>query len=90
MHRLVVACAISCVTSADIALAQTPTNLQGIWVAKTADCGDLNLKIIGQSRSGAITGSMECVRTGQATRFGQTSIAGKQLAGKSDGTYVNN
>ena len=89
MHRLVVACAISCVTSADIALAQTPTNLQGIWVAKTADCGDLNLKIIGQSRSGAITGSMECVRTGQATRFGQTSIAGKQLAGKFDGTYVN-
>ncbi len=32
---------------------------------------------------------MECVKTGQATRFGQTSIAGKQLAGKFDGTFVN-
>ena len=62
---------------------------QGIWVAKTADCGELNLLITSQSRSGAITDSKECVRTGQATRFGQTSIAGKQLAGKFDGTYVN-
>jgi hypothetical protein len=88
-HRFVVACAISCVISPDIARAQTPTNIQGNWVAKTADCGDLNLRIAGQSRSGVITGSMECVRTGQAARFGQNLIAGKQIAGKFDGTYVN-
>ena len=89
MYRFVVACAISCVVSPDIARAQTPTNIQGNWVAKTADCGDLNLRIAAQSRSGVITGSMECVRTGQAARFGQNVIAGKQMAGKFDGTYVN-
>jgi hypothetical protein len=88
MHRFVVACAISCISSADIALAQTSTNIQGNWVAKTADCGDLNLKITIQARS-VITGSMECVRTGQAVRFGQKLTAGKQMAGKFDGTYVN-
>jgi hypothetical protein len=89
MHRFVVACAISCISSADIALAQTSSNIQGNWVAKTADCGDLNLKITSQARSGVITGSLECVRTGQAVRFGQKLIAGKQMAGKFDGTYVN-
>ena len=89
MYRFVVACAIACVTPADLLLAQTATNIQGNWVAKTADCGDLNLKITGQSRSGVITGTMECVRTGQAARFGQQLIAGRQMAGKFDGTYVN-
>jgi hypothetical protein len=89
MHRFVLACAIACGTSADVLLAQTTTDIQGSWVAKTADCGDLNLRITGQSRSGVITGTMECVRTGQAARFGQQLIAGKQMAGKFDGTYVN-
>ena len=32
---------------------------------------------------------MECARTSQAAPFGQKLIAGKQLAGKFDGTYVN-
>ena len=89
MLRFVLACAIACGTSADVLLAQTTTDIQGSWVAKTADCGDLNLRITGQSRSGVITGTMECVRTGQAARFGQQVIAGKQMAGKFDGTYVN-
>jgi hypothetical protein len=43
MYRFVVACAISCVMSPDIARAQTPINIQDNWVAKTAECGDLNL-----------------------------------------------
>ena len=34
-HRFVVASAISCILFADIALAQTPPNIQGNWVAKT-------------------------------------------------------
>lgn len=89
MHRLVLAWAIACVASADAALAQTATSIQGNWVAKTGDCGDLNLKIASQSRSGVITGTMECARTGQVTRFGQQLIAGKQMAGKFDGTVVN-
>jgi len=89
MLRFFLACAIACGTSADVLLAQTTTDIQGSWVAKTADCGDLNLRITGQSRSGVITGTMECVRTGQAARFGQQEIAGKQMAGKFDGTYVN-
>jgi hypothetical protein len=58
-------------------------------VAKTADCGDLNLKISSQSRSGVITGTLECVKTGQAARFGQQMISGTQMAGKFDGTYVS-
>lgn len=89
MNRLVFVCAIACVTPADIVLAQTPTNLQGNWVAKTADCGELNLRITGQSRSGVVTGTIECVRTGQAARFGPQLVAGRQMAGKFDGTYVN-
>jgi hypothetical protein len=89
MQRFVLACAIAYVTSADVVLAQTATSIQGNWVAKTGDCGDLNLKIASQSRSGVITGTMECVRTGQVTRFGQQLIAGKQMAGKFDGTVVN-
>lgn len=89
MHRFVVAWAIACVIPADVLLAQAATNIQGKWVAKTADCGDLNLKITGQSRSGVITGTVECVRTGQAARFGQQLIAGRQMAGRFDGTYVN-
>lgn len=89
MHRLVLACAIACVACADAALAQTATSIQGNWVAKTGDCGDLNLRIASQSRSGVITGTMECVRTGQVSRFGQQLIAGKQMAGKFDGTVVN-
>jgi hypothetical protein len=48
-HRFVVASAISCILFADIALAQTPPNIQGNWVAKTADCGDLHLKITSQA-----------------------------------------
>ena len=89
MHRFALACAIAYVTSADVALAQTATSIQGNWVAKTGDCGDLNLRIASQSRSGVITGTIECVRTGQVTRFGQQLIAGKQMAGKFDGTVVN-
>ena len=88
MRRFVLTCAIACVASVD-ALAQTASGIQGNWMAKTADCGDLNLRITGQSRSGAITGTMECVRTGQVARFGQQLIAGKQMVGKFDGTLVN-
>jgi len=89
MRRFVLACALACVATADVGLAQTATSLQGNWVAKTGDCGDLRLKIASQSRAGVITGTMECVRTGQVARFGQQVIAGKQLAGKFDGTLVN-
>lgn len=89
MHRFVLACAIACVAPAGVLLAQTPADIQGSWVAKTAGCGDLKLRITGQSRSGVITGTVECVRTGQAARFGPQLIAGRQMAGKFDGTYVN-
>jgi hypothetical protein len=89
MHRFVLVCALAYVTSADVGLAQTATSIQGNWVAKTGDCGDLKLRIVSQSRSGAITGTMECVRTGQVTHFGQQLIAGKQMSGKFDGTLLN-
>ena len=89
MHRFVVACAISCVIPPDIVLAQTPADIKGNWVAKSEGCGDLKLKITSQSKSGVLTGRMECVRTGQAMPFGQKLIAGKQMAAKFDGTYVN-
>jgi hypothetical protein len=89
MQRFIVACAISCVIPADVVLAQAPADIKGIWVAKTAGCGDLKLKITSQTQSGVITGSMECVRTGQTASFGQKLIAGKQMAAKFDGTYVN-
>jgi hypothetical protein len=89
MRRFALVCSIACVMSADVGLAQTATSIQGNWVAKTGDCGDLKLRIASQSRSGVITGTMECVRTGQVTHFGQQSIAGKQMAGKFDGTLVN-
>jgi len=89
MHRFVVACAISCVIPFGIVLAQTPADIKGNWVAKSEGCGDLKLKITSQSKSGILTGRMECVRTGQAAPFGQKLIAGKQMAAKFDGTYVN-
>lgn len=89
MHRFVVACAISCVIPPGIVLAQTPADIKGNWVAKSEGCGDLKLKITSQSKSGVLTGKMECVRTGQAAPFGQQLIAGKQMAAKFDGTYVN-
>ena len=89
MRRFVLACAIAYAASADAGLAQTAPSIQGNWVAKTGDCGDLKLRIASQSRSGVITGTMECVRTGQVTHFGQQSIAGKQLAARFDGTLVN-
>jgi hypothetical protein len=89
MYRLVMACAVACVTPTGALLAQTATNVQGIWVAKTDECGDLKLRITSQSRSGVITGTMECVRTGQATRFGAQLVGGQQMLGKFDGTYVN-
>jgi hypothetical protein len=89
MYRFVVACAMACVAPTGVLLGQPATDIQGNWVAKTDECGDLHLRITGQSHSGVITGTMECVRTGQAARFGQQLIAGKQLAGKFDGTYVN-
>ena len=89
MHRFIVACAISWVLPAGTTLAQAPPNIKGNWVAKTAGCDDLKLKITSQSQSGVITGSMECVRTRQVSALGQKVIAGKQLAAKFDGTYVN-
>jgi hypothetical protein len=89
MRRFFVACTISCVMLADVVLAQASPNIKGNWVAKTAGCGDLKLKVTSQSQSGVITGTVECVRTGQAAPFGQRLIAGKQMAGKFDGTYVN-
>jgi hypothetical protein len=89
MQRFIVACAISCVIPSDIVLAQAPADIKGNWVAKSEGCGDLKLKIASQSKSGILTGRMECVRTGQAVTFGQTLVAGKQLAAKFDGTYVN-
>ena len=89
MYRFVMACAVACVTPTGVLLAQTATNIQGNWVAKTDECGDLTLRITGQSRSGVIIGTMECVRTGQVERFGQQLVAGKQKLGKFDGTYVN-
>jgi len=89
MRRLIVACAISCVTSPGIVLAQTPADIKGNWVAKSEGCGDLKLEINSQSTSGILTGRMECVRTGQAVPFGQKLIAGKQMAAKFDGTYLN-
>jgi len=89
MRRFVVACAISCVIPPGIVLAQTPAVIKGNWVAKSEGCGDLILKITSQSKSGILTGRMECVRTAQAAPFGQKLIAGKQMAAKFDGTYVN-
>ncbi|GEP57881.1 hypothetical protein [Reyranella soli] len=89
MHRFVLVCALAYIASADVGLAQTATSIQGNWVTKTGDCGDLKLRIASQSRSGAITGTMECVRTGQVTRFGEQLIAGKQMSGKFDGTLLN-
>jgi hypothetical protein len=89
MHRFIVACAISCVLPAGVVLAQAPPDIKGNWVAKTAGCGDLKLRIISQSQSGIITGSVLCGRTGEAQSFGQKLIAGKQMAGKFDGTYLN-
>ena len=89
MYRFVMACAVACITPTAVLLAQAAANIQGNWVAKTDECGDLRLKITGQSRSGVITGTMECARTGQVERFGQQLVAGKQMVGKFDGTYVN-
>jgi len=89
MHRFVVACAIFCVLPADVVLAQAPPNIKGNWVAKTAGCGDLKLKITSQSQSGIVGGSVVCARTGEIQSFGQKMIAGKQMAGKFDGTYLN-
>jgi hypothetical protein len=89
MRRFIVACAISCVISPGIVRAQTPTDIKGNWVAKSEGCGDLKLEITSQSKSGILTGRMECVRTGRAVPFGQKLIAGKQMAAKFDGTYVN-
>lgn len=89
MYRLVVACAFACVIPTGALLAQKAPDIQGNWVAKTDECGDLKLKIAGQSRAGVITGTMECVRTGQAVRFGQQLIADKQMVARFDGTYVN-
>ena len=89
MRRFVVACAISCVIPPGIVLAQAPAVIKGNWVAKSEGCGDLILKITSQSKSGILTGRMECVRTAQAAPFGQKLIAGKQMAAKFDGTYVN-
>jgi hypothetical protein len=89
MRRFLLACAISWLMPADVALAQAPPDLKGSWVAKTAGCGDLRLRIVAQSRSGIITGTLVCLRTGQAASFGQRLIAGKQMSGKFDGTYVN-
>lgn len=71
MYWLVMACAVACVVPTciiptGVLLAQTATDIQGNWVAKTDECGDLTLRITGQSSSGVITGTMECVRTGQA------------------------
>ena len=59
------------------------------WVAKSEGCGDLKLEITSQSKSGILTGRMECVRTGRTVPFGQKLIAGKQMAAKFDGTYVS-
>lgn len=89
MYRIVMACAVACAIPAGVLHAQAATNIQGNWVAKTDECGDLKLKITGQSRSGVIVGTLECVRTGQIERFGQQLVAGKQMVGKFDGTYVN-
>jgi hypothetical protein len=89
MNRFVMACAVACLVPTGVLLAQQAPDIQGNWVAKTDECGDLKLRIAGQSRAGVVTGTMECVRTGQAVRFGQQMIAGKQLAGKFDGTYLN-
>lgn len=89
MRRFIVACAISCAIPGDIVLAQAPADIKGNWVANSESCGDLKLKIISQSKSGILTGRMECARTGQTASFGQRLIAGKQMAGKFDGTYVN-
>src|SRR5262249_57854642 len=89
MRRLIVACAISCGIPLGVVLAQAPADIKGNWVAKSEGCGDLKLKIISQSKSGILTGRMECVRTGQAAPFGQKLIAGKQMAASFDGTYVN-
>lgn len=89
MYRFVMACVVACATPTGVLLAQTATNLQGNWVARTDECGDLKLRITGQSRSGVIIGTMECVRTGQVEHFGQQLVAGKQMVGKFDGTYVN-
>ncbi len=89
MYRVVMACAVACAAPTGVLLAQAATNIQGNWVAKTDECGELKLKITGQSRAGVITGTMECARTGQVERFGQQLVAGKQMVGKFDGTYVN-
>jgi len=89
MHRFVLACALAYVMTADVGFAQTATSIQGNWVAKTGDCGDLKLRIANQTRSGVLTGTMECVRTGQVTRFGPQSVGGKQTTGNFDGTLVN-
>jgi len=89
MRRLIVACAISCGIPLGVVLAQAPADIKGNWVAKSEGCGDLKLKITSQSKSGILTGRMECARTGQAANFGQTLVAGKQMAAKFDGTYVN-
>ena len=89
MHRFVLVYLLAYAMSVDVGLAQTATSIQGNWVAKTGDCGDLKLRIASQSRSGVLTGTMECVRTGQVTRFGPQSVAGKQTTGMFDGTLVN-
>jgi hypothetical protein len=45
MCRIAVACAFACVIPSGALLAQKPPDLQGNWVAKTDECGDLKLEI---------------------------------------------
>ena len=68
MRRFLMACAVSCVIPPGIVLAQTPADIKGNWMAKSEGCGDLKLKITSQSKSGILTGRMECVRTGSRSR----------------------